>query len=300
MKESRVRWHSWRMATTWATALVAAMLAPSIAGAAPCAPAAVVSGDRELAEPIAQLLARDGVFADDTPACPAMRVAIARRDGALVVTTADRERVVSEPTAAAAVIESWTVSDFDSPLLALHPVFATAAAAPLPKPPRIETFGDLETTIADDRTGWLGFAAGVCVQLGTLCPSARVRFAAVLAGPEAWDHVERHSFDVVLGGDIPWSLGRTLIAFGFGAGVGATHTGVEAPTGMRGAETFGLRADAHVAWVVPLAHGVALDLCASVDAAQVTDVEIAGSSPRLADEPRMLARFGAGMRWSGR
>ena len=298
MKESGAGWHSWRMATTWATALVAAMLAPSIAGAAPCAPAAVVSGDRELAEPIAQLLARDGVVGDDTPTCPALHVAVARRESALVVTDRERERVVSELGAAAAVIESWTVSDFDTPLLALHPVLAARAVAG-PKP-RIETFGDLETSIADDRTGWLGFVAGVCVQLRTLCPSARVRFAAVLAGPEAWDHVERHSYDVVLGGDIPWSLGRTLFTFGFGAGFGATHTGVEEPSSMRGAETFGLRADAHVAWVVPLVRGIALDLSASVDAAQVTDVEIAGSSPRLADEPRMLARLGAGMRWSGR
>jgi hypothetical protein len=299
VKETRAGWHSWRMATTWATALVAAMLAPSIAGAEPCAPAAVVSGDRELAAPIAQLLAHDGVVGDDTPTCPALHVAVARRASALVVTDRERERVVSELGAAAAVIESWTVSDFDTPLLALHPVMA-AHTAVAPEKPRIETFGDLETSIADDRTGWLGFAVGMCVQLGALCPSARVRFAAVLAGPEAWDHIERHSYDVVLGGDIPWSLGRTLLTFGFGAGFGATHTGIEEPTGMRGAETFGLRADAHVAWVVPLVHGIALDLSASVDAAQVTDVEIAGSSPWLADEPRMLARLGAGMRWSGR
>jgi hypothetical protein len=292
---------------TWV--LFGVLLVSSSATAAPCPPAAIVSGDPELAAGIGQLLAGHQVAAADSEACPAVRADVARRAGTIVIVRLDhglsKEHVVSEVGTAATVIESWTHSELDDPLLGFHPaeppplaVADTQMVSRLPAPPpvrRIQAFGALESSLADDRTNWLGFAVGACVQLGTVCASVRGRFAAVVVGPRGWRTVERHAEDVLFGGDIPLHLRAATLSVGFGAGIGATHTGIEDPAGIRGRESFGLRADAHVAWEIPLAHGLAIDLSASLDVQQVTDVETS-STEMLADEPRILGRIGAGLR----
>jgi hypothetical protein len=293
--------------------LLAALLVSSIAAAEPCAPAAVLTGDPSLVTNIGGILAAHGVVDADTSACPAVRAQVERRGAGIVVhapgTSPDRERVVSELDTAATVIESWTRTDLDAPLFAVRPMVASRLSPPPPEPwivrstgrntpPRgIQAFGAFETSFANDRTSWLGATIGACVQIGAVCASARARLAAVVVGPAMWKNVERHAQDVLFGGDIPMHVNGTTISFGIAAGMGATHTGIRDPSGGRGSETFGLRGDAHVAWMIPVGMKLSIELSGSLDLAQVTDVE--ASTTEIADE-RVLARFGAGLRYGAR
>ncbi len=290
--------------------LASALLIPSVAVAAPCKPAAVVAGDPRLVAAVGELLANHGIESIDSAACPAIHAEVMARGTAIVVVRmlpgdgTSGERVVSELATAATVIESWTRDDLDATAFTV-----TGKAAPLTAParartvtylvsaptPQVRAFGAFETSFADDRSGWIGMMVGACVQLGVVCASVRGRFAAVVFGARAWNHIERHGQDVLVGGDIPVRLGDTTLSFGFGAGMGSTHSGLKEAHAMRGTQTSGLRADAHVAWAIPLFRSLAFDLSASVDAAQVTDVETS-SKAMIAGEPRFIARIGAGLR----
>ncbi len=302
-------------------ALVGAMLAASAIAAAACPPAALLSGDPVLVRALEALLVQRGVETSVTPGCAAVSVEIQPRGGAiaLVRDAADpgppQEHVVTRLESAATVIESWTHSELlDDPRFA-RPVVALAAEArpepatvvstvtvrpPLPiRPMRaMQVFGAFETSIADDRTSWVGAMVGVCIRVGALCASARARFAAVTDGDGAWAHAERHGEDILLGGDVPLQLAGMPFAFGFGAGFGAMHTGMWNGSRNRGSQTFGLRGDVHLAWLIPLGHRLAVDVSASVDVAQVTDVE--SSIAEFANEPRLLGRLAAGLRFGGR
>ena len=297
-------------------AALAVVFVPRIVRAE-CPPTATVVGDAALVHDVTTLLRAHGVVDQEVAGCEPIHVSISHRDDKIVLAESTgegltHERVVSELDTAATVIESWTRTDLDASVFAFHPTLAVTAPTPAPtllirqestsvvEQPRnnIQAFGAFEASFADDRTGWLGFVVGACVQIGTLCASARGRFSAVVEGP-GWAERERHAEDLLFGGDIPRHFGKTILSFGFGAGMGATHTGVEDMQGVRGSETFGLRADAHVAWIVPLGHKLALDLSASIDLSQVTDVETSSSIPSLADEPRAIARLGAGLHVGG-
>jgi hypothetical protein len=302
-----------RMISSERCVLLAVLLVSGSAAAEPCAPAAVLSGDPSLVSDISGILSAHGVVEADTNACPAVRAQVERRGGGIVVHApgngSDRERVVSELDTAATVIESWTRTDLDAPLFAVRPMVASRLSAPPPEPwivrhtgrntpPRgIQAFGAFETSLANDRTSWLGATVGVCVQIGAVCGSARARLAAVVVGPAMWKNVERHAQDVLFGGDIPMHVSGTTVSFGIAAGMGATHTQIRDLSGNRGSETFGLRGDAHVSWMIPLAQKLAIELSGSLDLAQVTDAE--ASTGEIADE-RVLARFGAGLRYGGR
>ncbi len=294
--------------------LASALLIPSGAVAAPCAPAAVVAGDPTLAAAVGELLGSHGIQSTESTECPAIHAQVMVRGAAIVVTRmvsgaeSSRDRVVSELATAAAVIESWTHNDLETAsftfsantepaLAAVGPPAVTRLATP--PGPRVRAFGAFETSFADDRSGWIGTVVGACVQVGVVCASVRGRFAAVVFGARAWNNIERNAEDVLVGGDIPLRFGSTTLSFGFGAGMGSTHTGLAEAHEMRGTETFGLRADAHVAWAIPIFRSLALDLSASVDGSQVTDVETS-STTTLASEPWVLARIGAGLRLGAR
>jgi len=310
----------------WVGALaLGAMLLGSPAGASPCATAAALVGDPDLVAGVEAFLARAGDRADPT-GCGPVTVRIARRGARIVLQREDatgaavEEREVSEPATAATVIDSWMRRDLERPLLAVHAqVELPPAASPMALAPAVRTdtgvevaapaaarrslqvFAAGEASFADDRTSWLGVVAGLCIQLGAVCASARVRIAAVNRGPGMWGLAERHGEDVLLGGDVPFHLGSSTFSFGFGAGLGAVHTGLKTPTVMAGSQTFGLRADVHLGWTLPIGHGLAVELSTSLDAAQVTDVESSsGDGNPLADEPRVLGRVGVGLRYGAR
>ena len=160
----------------------------------------------------------------------------------------------------------------------------------------IQVFAAAETSFADDRTSWAGALIGACIQVGRVCVSARGRVATVVAGPRMWDNAERHTTDVLVGGDVPFGLGSTTLTAGIGAGMGSVHTGAQLKGMPAGSETFGMRADFHVGWTLGLGHRLSLDLSAAIDVAQVTDVEGSLRS-EATDEPRLFGRFGAGLRF---
>ncbi len=291
------------------------LLAARAASATPCEPSAALAGDPALVAVVGDLLVQHGV-GNVGEGCPRVRARLERRDGSIVVVRIgdpEEERVVSEPTTAATIIESWTRSDFENPLLAtrsapmMHLPSSVASvrealapsAPPVPAvPARLQMFAAAETSFADDRTSWMGVMVGVCVQLGRACASARGRYAAVVDGPGMWSEAERHAADVLFGGDIPFRIGRTTLSTGFGAGMGSVHTGTRASGMPQGSETFGLRADAHVAWTIPLGLRLSLELSATLDVSQVTDVE-GSDSAAITNEPRIFGRLGAGLRFGG-
>lgn len=277
---------------------LALVLGSSIAAASPCA---ALEGDATLVDQIGGRLQADGVATTAQPACTHVRVA-ARGDAIeLVRDDGSTERVVGQLDTAVTLIESWTRTELEAAMLAPRQQpeqSLVVAASPLlvRATPRVQALTSFETAYSDDRSNWVGVSVGACVEVGPVCASVRARVAAVVEG--RWESSERHQTDVVVGGEVSRPLRGTITTFGFGAGMGATHTGILEAGGMRGSETFGLRADAHASWIIPITKRIGFDVSAALGVAQVTDVE-SSSMTRTVDEPRFLGRFGVGLRFGG-
>ena len=246
------------------------------------------------------------------------------------------ERTVSDGRTAATLIESWARTDVEAPLLTAHdhppaPVdhpaeppgerrdyddgWSAGSAADAPAPTasaslsavsapaadtagrRVQVFAVAENAVASDRTRWAGAQVGACVMLGPLCAGARIRFATVFGGTERWrGNLDRRGAEMLLGADLPLRLGRATLAPGLAAGIGWTHTNDDdAPNSS---ETGGLRAEAHATLSYPFTRRLALDVTLSADLTQATHVETSSTVP-LPDEPRILGRLGAGLRFGG-
>ena len=274
-----------------------------------CEPAVTISGDAEVVHAIEALLRERGIAIADGE-CTIIRAHVERRGDTFAIGLADDdhapvERAVGELATAATVIESF-VRDDASSLLAVRPppprvnvaVVAPRAVMPTTPAPRgVQVFGAAETSIGSDKTNWLGAHVGVCIQLGPICAAARLRFASVVAGEGMWrTEMERRSTELLLGVDVPFSLGRTTLAPGFAAGMGSMHT--RSDDGRTGGETGGLRADVHATLSVPVAKRWALDLAIALDLTQETRVE-SEHAMSLPDEPLALLRFGVGIRYGG-
>ena len=287
--------------------LFIAILAASLrASAAPCA---ALGGDPDLVSTVSELLAARGV------SCSTVKAHLDREHGEIVVRSDDAvptERKVADPATAATVIESWSEHDVVDPLLAARPVVVAAAAATSPtivvvtaappaSPPAllrgVQLFGSLETSLANDRTEWLGAQVGACVMVGPICAAARLRFANVADGPGPWSGgLERHGSELLVGGDVPFKIGRALVAPGFGGGIGDVHTRLENGEHGMGSETAGLRADVHATVSYPLSATLALDVSPALDLTQATHSESNAPMP-LPDEPLWLVRLGIGLRY---
>jgi hypothetical protein len=282
--------------------------AGSTASAAPCGR---LEGDRALVAAVEQVLEQNEVQCDSVHAH-------LRYDGMTIVITSDDamplERRVGDVATAATVVESWSGTRVADPLLATRPVpIVVAEARPIqPAPQRIviersapvvvpvrgyQLFASGETSVANDRTSWVGAQVGGCVVIGPLCATARVRFAAVVDGPPPWDGtLDRRGVELLVGGDIPLHLRHGWLLIGFGGGTGEMHTKLSNAGHNMGSETGGLRADVHTSWVYPLTHDVSLDFSVSLDLTQATRTESSSTMP-LPDEPLVLARFGIGLRY---
>jgi hypothetical protein len=129
----------------------------------------------------------------------------------------------------------------------------------------------------------------------------------VIGGPAAWDHMERHGTDLLVGLDVPLLLGRVRLAPGFAAGGGTLFTRDHTESAHFGTETNGLRANVHLTLTVPIAHRFALDVFAAGDLTQATRIEDhgdvhlqTGETPVMFPaEPRALVRVGIGIRYGG-
>jgi hypothetical protein len=294
-----------------------------------CPPAARLTGDAELIDAVAAVLAERGVAPAEGGECPSIDVDLRREGTAMIVSAGPGDgppvrRAVSDVRTAATVIESWVRTDVEAPLLAgpasaaawaasepdaaapasaraavgsLAPTVA-AVAAGAPDARRVQVFTIAETSLASDRTSWVGAQIGACVMLGPLCASARARFATVAGGPGPWQSsLDRRGVELLLGADLPLRLGAATLSPGAALGVGWIHTHEEAARHVEG-ETGGLRAEAHLALSFPIRSRLAVELALSLDVTQATHVET--SLPEvLPDEPRLLGRLGAGVRFGG-
>jgi hypothetical protein len=279
------------------------VLCATRADAEPCAQ---LSGDPKLVNVISEVLAARGV------ACSAVHATVERRSETIVVATdaadgAVTERVVRDPATAATVIESWTRGDVAEPLLAIRLPPRQIEDEPTrvrevitiarPETRGIQLFGGAETSVANDRTEWLGAQIGACVMVGPVCAAARLRFAAVAHGPGVWHGtLERRGTELLVGGDVPIHFGRATFSPGFAGGIGQLHTHVDSETFHMGSETGGLRADVHAALSYPLGQNLSFDLSLAVDFTQATHVEVRSQMP-LPEEPLFLIRLGAGLRY---
>jgi hypothetical protein len=269
--------------------------------------------------------------------CPAVDVTVRREGEALVVSAGGGDappvrREVTDVRTAATVIESWVRTDVQAPLLAGRAPASwdaendaetdaekdtpiTATGDPSPPPPAlvsapaaaagqkdgrlVQVFTVAETSLGSDRTSWVGAQVGACVMLGAVCAGARARFASVASGPGPWQsELDRRGVEMLLGADLPMRLGRATLSPGVAAGVGWIHTHEESSR-SKGDETGGLRGEAHLALSYAIRSRLALELALSLDVTQATHVETASSSAPLPDEPRLLARLGAGVRFGG-
>ncbi|HEY4181860.1 MAG TPA: hypothetical protein VGM90_33685 [Kofleriaceae bacterium] len=267
-----------------------------------------LTGAPDLVASVRDELDRHGAV---STSCAPIHARIERRGEDIIVIRvggSPQERLVSDSTTAASVIESWSRSDLVDPLLAGHafvvPPPRVEAAPPFPiivreAPAREESHGlqayaAFETAFADDRSNWVGAMFGACVRIGRACATARARVATVIDGAASWGGAHRRATDALVGGDVPFRTGATYMTVGFGAGFGAVHTS-PGTTGS-GSETLGLRADAHVAWLVPVGGNLLLDLSASVGLAEVTDDETT-TVEAAPTEPRIIGRLGLGLRF---
>jgi hypothetical protein len=277
-------------------------------------PACAVGGDPELGGTVAGILAARGI---DAGQCEAVHARIDRRGPAIVVTSEGAggaiERTVDDPATAATVIESWVRTDLATPLLAAH---AVAIADPMRSPPELPADGvtdqapaaasglrphamlAFETSFASDRTTWVGPSIGACVMIGPVCAAAHVRFATLVAGPGPWDKDDRIETELLLGGDIPLHVGRVVVVPGFGGGIGVTGTHFEMSEMRMYSRTGGLRSDVHVGLEIPIAGKLALALTLGANIAQGTHVET-NTTLVFPDEPWLIGRFGAGLRYGG-
>jgi hypothetical protein len=196
----------------------------------PCKPVASIEGPGPMVAQIRAILEQHDVRAEIDPGCPGRLILVrieALRDGAgYTVSTADDEgrssaRVFVDAATAASLIESW-VTDESAALLATVPVPPAASATRPPPPPRFHLLGGLETSLARDRSWWVGVAIGACARTGPLCSGARVRSTRDLdlLGASKNDVYLRNGFEALLFTSWPINLqGLSLIPqLGLGAG----------------------------------------------------------------------------------
>ncbi len=293
-----------------------ALTVPARARAETCRPAVELAGEPLVVADVFEILgARAVSFVVEQ--CGAIRAHVERRGNEIAISIADRdgvpiERVVSDARSAATVIESFVRMDVGDPLLAsraLPPESAPSLgmrsdhgeAVTVPSRPvarGVQLFSAFETSYASDRTSWVGAHIGVCVMFGPVCGAARLRFASVANGPGVWkEQMERRSTELLVGIDIPLAIGPLTISPGFAAGLGQMHT--RGATHEMRAETGGVRADVHVALSIPIWRRLAVDVFTAADLTQETRVEWDDTMEPLPDEPRLLVRFGVGLRYGG-
>lgn len=277
-----------------------------------------ITGDEEVVRAIEALLAARGITLADGE-CTKVRAHVERRGDtfAIGVDFIERdvprpqrtqrhsavERTVGELATAATVIESFARDDA-APLLPIRsrPQRVTIElakpvqpAAPASATRGIQIFAAGETSVGSDHTNWMGAHVGVCITLGPICAAVRLRHAQVVAGEGMWrTEMERRSSELLLGLDVPFSLGRTTLSPGFAAGMGSMWT--RSDDGTTAGESGGLRADVHVTLSVPVTKRWALDLSTALDLTQETRIE---SEMPLPAEPLALLRFGFGVRYGG-
>lgn len=303
------------MTVRFAIVVTSALLADAARADDHCRLTVALEGDSAAVAEVRAQLATRGI-STDTSLCPGVRAHVERRGELLVVTVAAPsgepvERAVSDSLTAAAVIESFVRVDVGSPLLARRapPTAPSTRTQPAPAPPPpparrgVHLFGSFDTAFANDRTSWLGMQVGACIMLGSICPSARFRFDVVMAGGGAWDaSLFRNSSELLVGFDVPLSARSWLVMPGVAAGMGGVRTENSDPNNPGSVikrETTGMRGELHATVLVPVSAKLAVDLTLAGVLLQETKIDEGQMTP-LPRDPRVVFRFGVGLRYGDR
>jgi hypothetical protein len=91
--------------------------------------------------------------------------------------------------------------------------------------------------------------------------------------------LDRRGVELLVGGDIPFSLGNWVLTPGFGGGVGTVFTRLHTSGERMGEEVGGLRADAHVTLAYPLTRRLGLEAELSGGLTQATHIESFSPTP---------------------
>lgn len=290
-----------------------------------CPSAAQLEGETALTAAIAQVLRSHGVVTQPLAGCPLTYIRIARAPRGLVVgihqELAETERVVSDPTVAAALIESWLRNDLTDPLLAAPDLLAPPPLAPPPPPPpppvappprpgqRFTASLLVEGGIDKDGASWLGGSFSGCAPVGPLCLGAIVRAAGNLPATGVGTYVdERLAVDVLASVSWPLRRGRWVVAPTLGLGAGwlrhrATLAGsepeVEDAAGSAVGSDGGMRAELRLMVLLRLRAGWMLTGSVALDSAFFDGPPIqlpTGESLLVA--PWAMLRGGLGLSWS--
>jgi hypothetical protein len=276
----------------------------------------LLGGDAELVADVTSLLASRGISAD-AGGCPALAVSVERKGRATVVSQGangdPREsREVTDVRTAATVIESWVRRpDLEAPLLARRPAAPSAQGRDGEAPDRLvvtappatarrglQLFTFAETGLASDRTTWAGMQVGACSLLGPVCLGGRARLATVVDGPDEWEGtMGREGVDALVDADVPAHAGLVAASWGLGVGLGWTRTHEEQrPPDSQ--ERLGLRAEAHAGLSIPLARRLSIESTVALSLGGTVQ-SLTATNERLPADPRIVGRFGLGLRFGG-
>lgn len=195
-----------------------------------CPTAVQIEGEPALTAELTPALRSRGIVTQPPIGCPLSFVRVTRSPQGLTVRIhqelAQTERLVSDPSVAATLIESWLRSDLTDPLLSAPELLAVPppAAAPRAGSPRftIELF--FEAGIDKDGASWLGASLHGCAPVGPLCLGALVRSAAeVPASYIGTYRDQRVALDVLASVTWPLRRGRWVVAPELGLGAGWLH-----------------------------------------------------------------------------
>lgn len=278
-----------------------AMLLPSDVVHAECPVTVRLVGEQALVTEIAVELGARGIVVSIDERCPSLLVRVTHRGPQLVVVidTADgssSERVVGEVRTAATVIESFTRTDVSNPLLSTR----TFHAAPMgPRVPPIDEVSlapearrvhfaltaSLESSLTSDGVTWLGYNLKIGFELGPLYATARLRSSKVVGGLGA-PGVGRDHNELLIGVDVPISIGRLQLSPGFAGGVGRMETRA---SGMK-YETGVFVGEVQLSLSIPIAHDLAVDVAIATVLG-----DYARTSQLAPAEPAVAVRAGIGL-----
>jgi hypothetical protein len=228
------------------------------------------------------------------------------------------ERVVTEPESAATVIESWMREDLSAPLLATQreaprdipqasdeetpPEHAPPASAPAPvreKPRGFSVSALADTAVSTDGSLWLGMDANACMRFGMLCTGllGRLSFDTGTQGASARYDTGRTALDLMLGIDVPWSIGSLRISPGFAMGAGWIHNDEPPEDDEAESDSGGLRGNVHVALALPITAEFAVELGLHGDLIVFTSTEELPGGETVAHPLLGLARASVGLRY---
>jgi hypothetical protein len=215
-------------------------IAPARSVAEPCAPTAVVNGDRELAGIIGEQLRSRGIQTHGVERCPVVRAEVERRGSSLVVklddgTDGGDHRTLSTPALAAIWIESRLRTDIGAPLLRTpiilsrpEPEGPPAATRNVVRPQSLSRArpmvlsASVQSVSASDESSWRGVAVDGCVEIGGACVGVAGRYGQNLAfiSDQAPEQTDRKGVDLLATVSVPLSMGRGVLSPRLGVGAG--------------------------------------------------------------------------------